>query len=78
MAHDYCPNCEMDSVRRFRCQRCGTDFHTGHILDRAPRRSSSVILPTLREAAPNRVALMFRDKSPRGCSLRYKRKGDVL
>lgn len=57
----FCPNCERHSIRRGVCLICERDFHTGHLVNRSPRRVPSLILPTVREVMPSRLARCFRD-----------------
>lgn len=57
------------------CRGCGSVFRVGALLQSQKRRRSSVILPSVREIIPNRLAKMFRDptyKDQRPCGLRYQ------
>ena len=68
---DFCPNCETPTMIALRCRSCGTDYHTGRLKERR-RNSSSLLIPTMREALPSRVPVGLRDKEPKRnrCGLR--------
>jgi hypothetical protein len=69
----YCPNCVTESVHGFICSKCKTDFHTGPLLPGARRKSKSLVLPSVEEALPNRIAVMLRAKNKkRKCRIRIK------
>lgn len=59
METDWCPMCEMHSITRGLCWKCGRDFRTGHVY-RKRRPEASISLPTVRELLPNRLTKVRR------------------